>query len=261
MAGLRRSDAVDGYGPHSYGDAFADVYDDWYDGAEAAGDTEHAVVALVDLAGPGPVLELGVGSGRLAVPLAERGIPTWGLDASPAMLDRLRRRQGGDRVHAVLGDMADPLAALGADPPSFTVIASAFNTFFLLAAPGAQLACLRGAAALLASDGVVVLECFVPADPQTDAARVLEPRRVAIDHVVLTVSDHRPTEQVVIGQHVELRESGIRLRPWMLRYLTPDQLDDLAGTAGLRLVSRWGGWDRRPFDDTSAVHLSVYGSG
>jgi len=242
MAGLRRSDAVDGYGPHSYGDAFADVYDDWYDAAEAAGDTEHAVLTLVDLAGPGPVLELGVGSGRLAVPLAERGVPTWGLDASPAMLDRLRRRQGGDRVHAVLGDMADPLAALGADPPSFTVIASAFNTFFLLAAPGAQLACLRGAAALLASDGVVVLECFVPADPPTDAARVLEPRRVAIDHVVL-------------------RESGIRLRPWMLRYLTPDQLDDLAGTAGLRLVSRWGGWDRRPFDDTSAVHLSVYGSG
>ena len=78
---------------------------------------------------------------------------------------------------------------------------------------------------------------------------------------MLTVSDHRPTEQVVVGQHVELRESGIRLRPWVLRYATPTQLDDLAAGAGLRLRDRWGGWDRRPFDDTSVVHVSVYATG
>jgi SAM-dependent methyltransferase len=250
--------AVDGYGPSTYGDAFADVYDEWYEGSPAAGDTRTAVSTIADLAGDGAVLELGVGSGRLAVPLAARGVPTWGIDASAAMLDRLRGRAGGEAVHAALGDMAEPAAVLGEEAPAFAVVVAAFNTFFLLAAAEAQRRCLEASAALLADDGVVVVECFVPADPPAAAEHVLEPRRIALDHVVLTISDHRPTEQIVIGQHVELRESGIRLRPWMLRYLTPAQLDELADGAGLRLRARWAGWDRAPFDDGSAVHVSVY---
>jgi SAM-dependent methyltransferase len=253
-------DAVEGYGPHTYGDAFADVYDEWYEHPGGAGDADAAVATLAELAAGGSVLELGVGSGRLAVPLAQRGVPTWGIDASPAMLARLDGRPGSSAVRAVLGDMADPAASLPAGAPRFTVVVAAFNTFFLLPSADAQRSCLAGVGGLLDDGGVVVLECFVPADP-SERERVVEPRRVGLDHVVLTVSDHRPTEQVVVGQHVEIRESGIRLRPWVLRYATPTQLDDLAAGAGLRLRHRWGGWDRRPFDETAVVHVSVYDAG
>lgn len=249
---------MEGYDARTYGDAFADVYDEWY---ADVGDPEVAVEALASLAAGGPVLELGVGSGRLAVPLAERGIEVWGLDASPAMLARLAERPGSAAVRAVAADMADPVAALAAaGAPPFAAIVAAFNTFFLLAAEGEQARCLTGCAALLAPDGAVVLECFVPADAPASVERAIEPRTVAVDHVVLTVSTHDPATQVVRGQHVELRETGTRLRPWMLRYATPAQLDDLAAGAGLRRRERWAGWDGRPFDDASTMHVSVYGA-
>lgn len=253
---------MDGYEARTYGDAFADVYDDWYaddgGGALAAG-------VLAGLARGGAVLELGVGSGRVAAPLAAAGVPVWGLDASAAMLARLADRPGGSAVRAVLGDMADPVGALraaGADPlPRFDVVVAAFNTFFLLVTELDQAQCLQGAAQLLAPGGVVALECFVPGDRPDDVERVLEPRKVALDHVVLTVTSHDPSTQVVRGQHVELRESGTRLRPWVLRYLTPTQVDDLAGDAGLRLRERWSGWARQPFTDASVMHVSLYEAG
>jgi len=250
---------VDGYTPRTYGDAFADVYDDWY---ADAGDPAAAVATLAALAGGGAVLELGVGSGRLAAPLAGTGCEVWGVDASPAMLERLAARPGGAAVRAVAGDMADPGAALaGTGHPPFAVVAAAFNTFFLLTTEAAQAACLRSAASLLAPGGRVALECFVPAEPPASVERVLEPRTVALDHVVLTVSTHDPVAQRVVGQHLELRESGTRLRPWVVRYATPDQLDELAAAAGLRLAERWGGWDRSPFDDAAPMHVSLYVAG
>jgi SAM-dependent methyltransferase len=250
---------IDGYGPQTYGDAFADVYDDWY---ADAGDPAAAVATLADLAGGGPVLELGVGSGRLAVPLAATGTPVWGLDASDAMLALLAERDGARLVRVCRGDMASPAAALsGAGAPPFAVVAAAFNTFFLLASAAAQQQCLAEVATLLAPGGVVALECFVPGDPPEGVEQVLEPRRVAVDHVVLTVTTHDPGSQVVRGQHVELRESGTRLRPWLLRYATPAQLDEMAATAGLARRERWSSWDRQPFDEASAMHVSVYAAG
>lgn len=250
---------MDGYAARTYGDAFADVYDEWY---ADVGDPDAAVASLAALAAGGAVLELGVGSGRLAVPLAATGCEVWGIDASEAMLERLAARDGGSSVHAVAGDMADPAAALaGHRHPAFAVVAAAFNTFFLLTTPEAQAGCLRSSAALLAPGGRVVLECFVPADRPERAERVLEPRTVALDHVVLTVTDHDPANQRVLGQHIEVRESGIRLRPWVVRYATPAQLDALAAEAGLRLESRWAAWDSSAFDDAAPMHVSVYRAG
>lgn len=249
---------MDGYSSRTYGDAFADVYDDWY---ADEGDPSAAAATLADLAAGGPVLELGVGSGRLAAPLAAAGVEVWGLDASPAMLERLQAREGGDRVRAVSGDMADPAAALaGTAHPPFAAVVAAFNTFFLLTTEEEQLSCLGRSASLLAPGGVVVLECFVPGPPGRDVESVLDVRTVAVDHVVLTATSHDPVEQRVVGQHIELRESGTRLRPWVVRYLRPAQLDDLAARAGLTLVDRWAGWDRMPFDDDAAMHVSAYGA-
>ena len=247
---------MQGYGPATYGDGFADVYDDWY--AEV-GDPDAAVAAITRIAAAEAVLELGAGSGRIAVPLAAAGLEVWALDASAAMLSRLAARPGGDRVHQVLGDMTEPAAALGSDHPQFGVVVAAFNTFFLLATEAAQRSCLAAVRGLLAPSGRLLVEAYVPADPPADAETVLEPRRVEIDRVVFTISSHLPMEQIVHGQHVELRESGIKLRPWVLRYATPEQLDGMAADAGLRLMDRWSDWNERPFDAADTVHVSVYG--
>jgi len=246
--------------PARYGDAFADVYDDWY---RDAFDTEGAVAALVALAGDGPVLELGVGTGRLAIPMAREGLPVVGVDASAAMLERLAAKDGGHLVRAVLGDMADldALADLG-DPdrraaPPFSLVFAAYNTFFNLDTEAAQRRCLRSCAALLADGATLVVEAFVPAEGEL-ARTSLDVRSVTVDAVVLTATEIDLADQVVTGQHVEIRDGSVRLRPWRVRYLSPAQLDALASACGLVRVERWGGWDRRAFDDSCQSHVTLY---
>ena len=256
MSPARDTVCVEGYDASTYGDRFADVYDDWY--GEVT-DVDACTAHLAELAtrvGGGPVLELGVGSGRLALPLAERGVEVHGIDASAAMVERLRAKPGGDAISVTVGDMAE--LALAAPPP-FAVVFVAFNTFFNLASEAEQRRCLERVAALLAPGGAFVLEAFVPSDdvgPGAEAA--VAPRRITADEVVLTVSQVDPATQTITGQHVHLREAGIRLRPWHLRYATPAQLDALAASAGLELADRAAGWDAEPFTGTSGVHVSTY---
>jgi ubiquinone/menaquinone biosynthesis C-methylase UbiE len=249
---------MEGYGASSYGDGMADVYDEWY---ADRGDIEGAVATLATLAstaGPGPVLELGIGSGRLALPLVAAGVEVWGIDASAAMVDLLRAKPGGDRPQVAVGDMAElDLSALagGADA-RFSLVFAADNTFFNLTSPGAQEQCLARVRDLLAPDGSLVLEAFVPA---TDApASSIDARTVELDHVVLTVTRHDRESQTVVGQHIELRDAGVKLHPWMIRYAPPEELDRLAAGAGLSLVERWSDWRRTPFTTDDNVHVSVY---
>ena len=250
--------------PPRYGDAFADVYDDWYG---ELFDTDAAVDALAALAGPGPVLELGVGTGRLAIPLAARGLTVIGVDGSAAMLDRMADKPGGDRVHPLCADMAALFDDEGSPPTgvrlgpdaegSFRLVFAAYNTFFNLDSEPAQRRCLAQCARLLAPGGGLAIEAFVPTDG--DVARTsLDVRSVSVDGVVLTATEHEPAAQLITGQHVQISEAGIRLRPWSVRYLTPEQLDLLAADAGLARAERWGGWDGRPFDDGCDTHVSVY---
>lgn len=252
-AAARHTGTMEGYDASTYGDRFADVYDDWYGGLT---DLDACVARLLSWADGGPVLELGIGSGRIALPLARAGASVHGIDASAAMVERLRAKPGGAEVTVTVGDMADLALAEG---PPFTLTFVAFNTFFNLASAEEQERCLARVAALLAPGGRFVLEAFVPTDPVEGAAtRAVEPRSITADEVVLTVSlvDHE--QQVVTGQHVHLRESGIRLRPWHLRYATPAQLDSMAAAAGLELEARYGGWREEPFDGSSTVHVSTY---
>ncbi|MBX3312903.1 MAG: class I SAM-dependent methyltransferase [Actinobacteria bacterium] len=241
---------MEGYDETTYGDRFADVYDDWYGDLT---DTDACVATVAELCGGGPVLELGVGTGRLALPLADGGIAVTGVDASRAMLDALAAKPGSDRVATVLGDMADP--PTGAD--RFAVVLVAYNTLFNLVDDGAQARCFRGAAARLADGGCFVVEAFVPND-DAGAVDVVAPKQVTADKVVLSVSRTDPTRQLVTGQYVDITEAGVRLRPWHLRWSTPDQLDEMAAAAGLAPAHRWAGWDRTPFGPTSATHVTVY---
>lgn len=252
----RDTDAVEGYDASTYGERFADVYDDWYgDVADADACTAH-LAALVEQTGGGPVLELGVGSGRIAVPLAARGVVVHGIDASEAMVARLRAKAGGAAVTVTVGDMA--VLALD-DPPPFSVVFVAFNTFFNLPSEQDQRRCLQRVADLLTPEGALVLEAFVPRDDVGAAAEAsVAPRRITADEVVLTVSQVDPANQTITGQHVHLSERGIRLRPWHLRYATPAQLDALAREVGLELQDRTAGWSGEPFTTASAVHVSTY---
>jgi SAM-dependent methyltransferase len=239
---------VRGYGPSSYGDGIAEVYDDWYQELEV----NAPVAALATLAGEGAVLELGIGTGRLALPLAARGIRVSGVDASAAMVARLRSKAGGDRIDVVVGDMT------GLEPPGpFALVFAAVNTFFNLTAPGAQEACFRAVTARLATGGRFVIDAFVP-DPDEDGDSV-RVRTVAADRVVLDVVHTDVAGQLAFGQVVELVDGQpVRLRPWSVRWSTPEQLDAMAGAAGLELEHRWSDWEGGRFGPDSARHVSAW---
>ncbi|MGH9184614.1 MAG: class I SAM-dependent DNA methyltransferase [Acidimicrobiales bacterium] len=244
---------MEGYGPTTYGESFADVYDDWY--AEIT-DVEATVAKLVELAVGEPVLELGVGTGRVAIPLADRGLIVWGVDASEEMLAGMASRPGGDRVVAVRADMAD--MELGDGAPPFGVAFAAFNTFFNLTSRDAQARCLSKLGDALAPGARLVIEAFVPADLGGRAGTDVGVHAISLDRVVLSAIRLDPVEQTVSGQYVDISEQGIRLRPWMIRWALPDEIDALAGEAGFRLSERSANWTGEPFRDTSPTHVSVY---
>ncbi len=264
-------DLPDDYGPATYGDAFADVYDDWY--ADVS-DVDATVAAVARLAGDGPVLELGVGTGRLALPLADRGVAVVGVDASQAMLDLLAAKPGADRVTAVLADMGALTGGAGAEVIAahapYAVAFAAFNTFFNLTTDDAQATCLQDLFALVRPGGVVIIEGFVPPAEGLDDGGV-SVREVTAEGAVITVSKHDADAQVIRGHHVEVTAAGNRLRPWMLHYRTPAQLDASAEAAGFVVADRWTDWAGTPFPlqggpqapaDPSfilpEVHVSVY---
>ncbi len=202
------------------------------------------------------MLELGVGTGRLAIPLAGRGLAVTGVDASATMLERLAAKPGGDRVAAVLGDMADPPVG----DTAYAVVFVAYNTLFNLIGDGDQARCLANAAARPRPGGAVVVEAFVP-DPDAFASDAVTTRRVTADRVVLSVSRSDPASQEALGQYVDITEAGIKLRPWHIRWSTPAQLDEMAAAVGLALQHRWADWAGTAWSDDAPAHVSVYRRG
>jgi SAM-dependent methyltransferase len=244
-----------GYDDRSYGDGFADVYDDWY--AEVT-DVEATVGRMLGIAGPnGRVLELGVGTGRLALPMAAAGLAVVGVDTSTAMLERLADRDPGRLIDVVCGDMVADLP----DGP-FDAALVAYNTIFNLPDEQRQLACFAAVAERLRPGGSFVVEAFVPeVEVPPAAGSDVSVRSLAVDQVVLSVSVNDPARQRIEGQFVQLSEAGgVRLRPWSIRWATPDQLDAMAGSAGMQLVDRYADMSGAPFTDDSPHHVSVYAS-
>jgi SAM-dependent methyltransferase len=243
---------VKGYDDATYGDRWAEIYDEYHTGADWLL-TEPAVETLADLAGGGPVLELAIGTGRLALPLAERGLEIQGIDASEEMVARLRAKPGGDRIPVTMGDFGE----VGVDG-RYRLIFIAFNTLFGLLTQDAQLRCFRNVAAHLTDDGVFAIEVFVPDVTRFDRGQRIGAVKVELDEVVLEASQHDPVSQVVSAQNLIVRESGVRLYPTVIRYAYPSELDLMARLAGLRLRDRWANWRRDPFTRTSLAHVSVY---
>jgi len=245
---------MDRYDETSYGDAFADVYDEWY--ADVS-DIDATVETLIGLAEGGRVLELGVGTGRLAVPLAtegsRHGVTVTGIDTSSAMLDRLTERDVDGLVTGLIGNMAGPLPV-----GPFDLVVVAYNTLFNLTEARAQAECFAAVGAALRARGRFVVEAYVPpapAGPDTDVSV----RSMTADRVVLSVSMRDPDRQIAEGQFVELTESGgVRLRPWSIRYASVTELDDMARAAGFAVEHRWESFAREPFGAGSERHVTVF---
>src|SRR5215207_1939777 len=234
----------------SFGEEVAEEYDDVPRGDEIA-----AVAFLERLAGRGPALELAVGTGRIALPLAARGIRVDGVDISPAMVAQLRAKPGGDQISVTIGDFADVPV-----PGTYRLIFVVFNTMFNLLTQEDQVRCFENVAAHLTDDGSFVIEAGSPAflyrlrnDQYVDA------EAIGVDEVRLDVARHDPVKQLLEESHVSLSSEGVRLNPIVTRYAWPSELDLMARIAGLRLKERWGGWNREPFTSTSSTCVSVYG--
>jgi SAM-dependent methyltransferase len=239
---------VASYDPSTYGEQIAGVYDTWFGAFDpAAIDTLHA------LAGAGPALELGIGTGRIALPLSECGLTVHGIDASPAMVDRLRAKPGGDQIPVALGDFAD----VGVDGV-FSLIYVVFNTFFALLTQDDQVRCFQNVARRLAPDGVFVIEAFVPDVARYSGGQTFRTVDVTTQSARLEATRHDPVQQRVTSQHIVLTEQGMRLYPVQLRYAWPSELDLMARLAGMHLRERWGGWENDAFTTNSPRHISVY---
>jgi SAM-dependent methyltransferase len=241
---------VDHFDASTYGERFADVYDDWYG---AISDLEGTVAAVAALAGGTPVLELGIGTGRVALPLAARGVEVHGIDASPSMVERLRAKPGGADLEVAIGDFSDTTVA---GSGSFGVVLVAFNTLFNLASEEAQRRCFATVAAHLRPGGAFVVEAFVPSDDGPDNS--VTPSIIGVDEVVLQATRRDRRAQTIVGSVITLTEEGTRLRPWQIRYAGPDELDAMATAAGLDFEGRWAGWREERFDGDSPRHVTVY---
>ena len=227
----------------------AAIYDD-----VPRGDEDETVAFLAQLAGTGRALELAVGTGRIALPLAARGVAVDGIDISDAMVARLREKPGGAAIAVTMGDFAEV-----AVPGSYRLIYVVYNTLFNLLTQDEQVRCFENVAAHLTGDGAFVVEAFVPTylhrlrdDQYVDA------EAVAVDSVWLDVGRHDPVAQRLDESHVHLTDAGVRVYPIVTRYAWPSELDLMARIAGLHLNERFGGWRGEPFDGRSARHVSVY---
>lgn len=244
----------------AYGRSFGDVYDHWYDGVTDAKATADFIVARHP---GGPVLELGVGTGRLATPLADRGLVVVGLDASAAMLGSCPRgseRPGGAAIHPILADMRALPFAPGRR--LFGSILIAFNTLFNLAEAGDQAALLADLGRLVHRRGSVVVEMLDVSALLDGPDRSIGLRRPVTEEtrtpLVVSSTQLDRAGQRLSGQHLELSDAKVTIRPWMLRWTTPDQLDAMADAAGLGLDERVGSWLGAPISAEGTTVISVY---
>ena len=244
-----RSETVEGYNSGTYGRTVSPHYDRWYSEADPA-----MLDKLEDLAGSGPVLELGVGTGRVAIPLAERGLEVHGVDASPEMVRLMRDKPGGGCIHVSIGDFADP-----APGGPFSMAFVVFNTFFGLTTQQEQRRCFRSVAEALAPGGRFVLECFFPEVARFEDGQTTRTIEAGGETVRLECSRHSSVSQTIDTAQVLLGgQQKVEILPLRIRYVWPSEMDLMAELAGLRLESRWGGWSGQSFLDGCERHVSVY---
>lgn len=241
---------MDGFDPaKSFGADVAGRYDD-----HPRGDEDETVAFLAAEARGGPALEFAIGTGRIALPLSEKGIRVDGIELSENMVTRLRQKPGGSLLDVIVGDMAT------ADAPSegeFSLVYLVYNTIFNILTQDGQVACFENAARHLADDGVFVVEAGTPTS-WVRGDQFVNVERLTASEVLLDVNRYDPVTQILDENHVSLTTDGIQFGPIACRLIYPSEMDLMARIAGLRLVERWGGWCGEPFTASSERHVSVY---
>jgi Methyltransferase domain len=239
--------AEEGY----FGERVAAVYDEHSAGMFDPAVVGPAVEMLEELAGDGTALEFAIGTGRIALPLAERGVRVVGIDNSEAMLARLREKPGAERIEAVAGDMASTRL-----DGEFSLVYLVFNTIFNLTSQDGQVACFENAAAHLRAGGRFVIEARVPELQRLPLGQTMLPWRADPDGMSFYVYD--TVVQRLSGQHYNFVDGRVEANPIEMRYVWPAELDLMARIAGMRLQDRWANWQRQPFTALSPSHVSVY---
>jgi SAM-dependent methyltransferase len=237
----------DGY----FGEAAAASYDENAAERFSPEVLKPTVGLIAELAGDGSVLEFGIGTGRVAMALSQRGIPVSGIELSRAMVSKLREKPGSDAIQVTIGDMAT--TTVGA---SFRVVYLVFNTIMNLTTQSAQVACFRNASAHLEPGGCFVIECMVPELrrlPPGETFRVFYG-----SDGYWGIDEYDTVTQSLVSHHV--KDVNGRFDRWSMpaRYVWPSELDLMAELAGLSLRERWGDWNREPFTAESCAHISVW---
>jgi SAM-dependent methyltransferase len=242
------------------------VHDDGYfdervaarydESGEISGMFDPAVVVpvvdlLVELAEGGRALELGIGTGRIAVPLAQRGVPVHGIELSQAMTARLRAKPGGDEIGVTIGDFATTTV-----DGTFSVAYLVFNTIMNLTTQAEQVACFRNVAAHLAPGGCFVIEVGVPDLQRLPPGETVRPFHVS--ETRLGFDEYDVANQGLISHHLEIVDGRAERNSVPFRYAWPAELDLMAQLAGMTLRDRWAGWKREPFTSDSRTHVSVW---
>jgi len=240
-------DDPDGY----FGERVAASYDDPANSMFQPETIDPAVSLLAELAGTGNALELAIGTGRIGLPLSQRGVPVHGIELSRAMASRLRAKPGGDAIAVTIGDMATTRV-----DGTFTVAYLVFNTINNLTTQAAQVACFRNVAAHLLPGGCFVIETVVPPLRQLPPGQDIVGYQASPAAMVSYSYDH--ASQQYWGHYVRFTDGTGEYRTIPFRYVWPSELDLMAQLAGLRLRDRWGGWNREPFTTDSRSHVSVW---
>ncbi|WP_341367529.1 class I SAM-dependent methyltransferase [Yoonia sp. BS5-3] len=240
---------MDEFGPATFGTLNADGYDAMHD----PGTTDQTVALIAALAPGKRLLELAIGTGRVALPLSRMGFDIHGIEASPDMIAKLREKPGGDAIPVTIGDMKD----VAADGP-FDHVFLVFNTLFNLPSQEDQITCFANVAKQLKPGGTFLIEAFVPDFADFVDHQMVKTRKLDMSRLWLEAVTHDPVAQRLAYQRVRITQDGMKLVPLPLRYAYPPEIDLMARLAGLQPKHRWGGWDKSDFTANSRVHISVY---
>lgn len=206
---------------------------------------------LVDLARDGRALELGIGTGRIALPLAQRGVRVHGIELSKAMVAQLRSKPGGEDIDVTIGDFATTTVE-----GTFSLVYLLFNTIMNLTTQSAQVACFHNAAAHLAPGGCFVIEAGVPELRRLPPGETI--RAFDVTETKWGFDEYDIGNQGVTSHHFEIVDDKVERVSIPFRYVWPSELDLMAELSGLRLRDRWGGWGREPFSSESRMHVSIW---
>ena len=234
-----------------FGEQVAARYDDAQGEMFQAAAIDPVVDFLADLAGDGAALELGIGTGRIALPLAQRGIRVHGIDLSEAMVARLRAKPGGEEIGVTIGNFATTRVV-----GTFSLAYLVFNTIMNLTTQDLQVACFENVAAHLEPRGCFVIEVELPDLQRLPLGETIRPFHVS--ETRLGFDEYDVVKQGLVSHHYRAVDGKFEKWSIPFRYVWPSELDLMARLAGMTLHERWSGWQREPFTSESTKHVAVW---